>query len=81
MSPAKPETLTDDGLTIKYHANGRTIWSKGAVVAGQPEGYWEWYRLDGTIKRSGWFAQGVPMGDWTTYDGAGQIFKVTRKKP
>ena len=29
-----------DGLTIKYHANGKTMWSKGLMIKNQPEGYW-----------------------------------------
>ncbi len=38
----------------KYHASGKTIWSKGKVKKGEPQGYWEWYRIDGTLKRSGY---------------------------
>ncbi|MEJ7643770.1 MAG: hypothetical protein WKF87_04195 [Chryseolinea sp.] len=68
-----------NGLTLKYHANGETIWSKGKVVEGQPEGYWEWYRLDGTIKRSGHFDKGQTVGEWTTYDKKGKVHKVTKK--
>ena len=70
-----------DGYFIKYHANGKTRWSKGKVVNGQPEGYWEWYRLDGTLKRSGHFDKGEPVGEWTTYDAKGNVYKVERKKP
>ncbi|MBD1424013.1 toxin-antitoxin system YwqK family antitoxin [Sphingobacterium arenae] len=68
-----------DGFTIKYHANGQTIWSKGKIVDGKPEGYWEWYRIDGTIKRSGHFNSGEPDGEWTTYDAKGQPYKKTIK--
>lgn len=68
-----------DGLTIKYHANGKTIWSKGKVVDDQAEGYWEWYRLDGTLKRSGHFINGNPVGEWITYDGEGEVYKKTQK--
>ena len=46
-----------DGYTIKYHANGQTIWSKGKIIDGKADGYREWYRIDGTIKRSGHFDQ------------------------
>ncbi len=74
----KKSKLTDD-ITIKYHANGTTIWSKGKVVNGQPEGYWEWYRIDGTIKRSGHFERGEPVGEWITYDKDGKRYKVTNK--
>lgn len=69
-----------DGFTIKYHANGKTIWSKGKIVDGQPEGYWQWYRLDGTLKRSGYFKGGEPVGEWTTYDSQGLPYKVTKKE-
>lgn len=68
-----------DGVTIKYHANGKTIWSKGKIIDGKPEGYWEWFRLDGTIKRLGHFANGEPVGEWTTYDQKGNVYKVTNK--
>jgi antitoxin component YwqK of YwqJK toxin-antitoxin module len=67
-----------DGFLIKYHANGKTIWSKGKTVSGLPEGYWEWYRVDGTIKRSGYFKKGQPSGEWTTYDSKGKVYKVTK---
>lgn len=68
-----------DGYTIKYHAKGTTIWSKGKMVDGQPEGYWEWYRPDGTLKRSGNFEKGEPVGEWITYDAKGMKHKVTTK--
>ncbi|WP_165005813.1 MULTISPECIES: hypothetical protein [unclassified Enterococcus] len=66
-----------DGYTIKYHANGKTMWSKGKMVYGEPDGYWEWYRLDGVIKRSGHFSKGKPIGEWITYDSQGKKYKVT----
>lgn len=68
-----------DGLTVKYHANGKTIWSKGKIIDGRPAGYWEWYRIDGTIKRSGNFENGEPVGEWTTYDRQGEVYKVTKR--
>lgn len=77
MKPKKTEVI--DGLTVKYHANGKTIWSKGKMSNGKPEGYWGWYRLDGTIKRSGYFEKGEPVGEWTTYDQEGNVYKVTKK--
>lgn len=68
-----------DGYTIKYHANGKTKWSKGKMIEGVPHGYWEWYRPDGTLKRSGYFDHGVTVGEWTTYDSNGEVYKVTNK--
>lgn len=56
-----------DGLTIKYHANGKTIWSKGKIV-------------DGTPKRSGYFKMGEQTGTWTTYDKFGNVYKQTHFK-
>lgn len=68
-----------DGYTIKYHANGNTIWSKGKIVNDNPDGYWEWYRTDGTIKRSGYFDKGEPVGEWITYDNEGKKHKSTNR--
>lgn len=67
------------GFTIKYHANGTSIWSKGKFLNDEPHGYWEWYRLDGVRKRSGHFEHGKPVGEWITYDSKGVIYKVTNK--
>lgn len=78
MKPQKTETI--DGYTIKYHANGKSKFAKGKAVDGQPDGYWEWYRPDGTLKRSGYFSKGEAVGEWTTYDQRGKVYKVTNKK-
>lgn len=69
-----------DGYTIKYHANKNTMWSKGKMVNDLPEGYWEWYRVDGTLKRSGYFEKGEPVGEWNTYDEKGNLYKTTLRK-
>ena len=76
-NPKKSEI--NDGITIKYHANGQTIWSKGKIINDQQEGYWEWYRIDGTIKRSGHFKSGEPVDSErlisqnNLYQGAGEL--------
>ena len=77
MAAAEKKTEIIDGYTIKYHANGKTRWSKGKVKDGQPVGYWEWYRVDCTIKRSGHFRNGESVGEWITYDKHGEVYKVT----
>lgn len=69
-----------DGYTVKHHASGKSIFAKGRVIDGQPDGYWEWYRPDGTLKRSGYFDNGEPVGEWITYDQKGKAYKVTNKK-
>ena len=75
---AKPSKVVR-GFTIKYHADGKTKWSKGKIKGGKADGYWEWYRSDGTLKRSGTFKDGVAIGTWTTYDANGKAYKVTEK--
>jgi antitoxin component YwqK of YwqJK toxin-antitoxin module len=77
IAPKKSEVIR--GFLIKYHANGKTKWSKGKVKDGKPQGYWEWYRLDGSLKRSGYFEKGKPVGKWVTYDQQGKSYKVTNK--
>lgn len=38
----KKKSEVIDGYTIKYHADGNSVWSKGKIVEDQPDGYWEW---------------------------------------
>jgi uncharacterized protein YdhG (YjbR/CyaY superfamily) len=64
---------------IKYHNDG-TVWAKGKMVNDTPEGYWEWFRKDGVIMRSGYFNKGKQAGEWTTYDKKGKVYKVTKMK-
>ncbi len=45
-----------------------------------PEGYWEWFRKEGTIMRSGHFDKGKQIGEWITYGKKGQVYKVTQMK-
>jgi antitoxin component YwqK of YwqJK toxin-antitoxin module len=51
------------------------------MIDGVMTGYWEWYRKDGTLMRSGYFEQGEHVGQWTTYDKDGNVVKVTTVKP
>lgn len=64
---------------IKYHNDG-SIWAKGSMLDGQPEGYFEWFRKDGSKMRSGYFRKGKQVGEWTTYDKTGEVVRVTRIK-
>lgn len=61
---------------IKYHKDG-SIWAKGETVNGLTEGYWEWFRKEGSKMRSGYFRNGQQVGKWITYDKTGKIYKVT----
>ena len=40
---------------------------------GKCEGYWEWFRKDGTKMRSDYFKKGKQTGKWNTFD-AREIF-------
>lgn len=59
-----------------YHKDG-SLWVKGQTISGVPTGYWEWFRLDGTLLRSGHFTKGEQSGEWITYDRMGKVYKVT----
>ena len=65
---------------IEYHRDG-SIWARGKKIDGVLTGYWEWFRKDGTKMRSGKFENGEQIGEWTTYDKNGEVYKVTIIKP
>jgi hypothetical protein len=47
------------------------------MLGGATHGYWERFRLDGTMLRSGTFHRGAQAGLWTTYDRQGVPYKDT----
>ncbi len=61
------------------HKDG-SIWAVGQLLDGAATGYWEWFRKDGTKSRSGHFKNGHQVGEWTTYDNKGEVYKVTMMK-
>ena len=67
------------GEHIERHRDG-SLRARGPVVDGQPDGYWEWFRLDGTKLRSGTFQRGRRVGEWTTYDHRGEPYKVSTRR-
>ena len=60
------------------------VWAKGQTVDRVPVGYRKWFRRDGTRMRSGTFdageQPGEQVGEWTTCDKSGNVYKVTRMK-
>ena len=60
----------------RRHRDG-SLWAKGQSIDDVPTGYWEWFRKDGTKLRSGYFDNGVQVGEWTTYDRSGAVYKIT----
>ena len=67
---------------IHRHKNG-SLWGKGSLIGEAMHGYWEWFRKDGTLMRSGNFDHGKQTGQWITYDKHGKVVKKTSfdKKP
>lgn len=74
---------------IIYHKDG-SVWAKGNMLALRSlgkggikevcDGYWEWFRKDGTKMRSGYFKNGKQTGEWITYDKTGKVYKTTSFK-
>jgi antitoxin component YwqK of YwqJK toxin-antitoxin module len=71
---------TDDDEELepytKLHKDG-SLWATGQLLGSEMHGYWEWYRLDGTVMRSGSFDRGQQIGEWITYDSLGRPHKIT----
>jgi antitoxin component YwqK of YwqJK toxin-antitoxin module len=49
----------------------------GFLLDGEMHGAWEWYRLDGSVMRTGGFDRGKQIGVWRTFDRAGTLVKET----
>jgi len=53
---------------------------KGAYLDGLMHGYWEFYRKDGSLMRSGNFDRDQQVGVWKTFDRDGKLVKETKFK-
>jgi antitoxin component YwqK of YwqJK toxin-antitoxin module len=49
----------------------------GFRLEGDMHGAWTWYRIDGSVMRTGSFDRGRQVGTWRTYDRAGTVVKET----
>jgi antitoxin component YwqK of YwqJK toxin-antitoxin module len=59
-----------------------SIRAKGTVTSdGTLCGYWEWFRNDGTLMRSGHFENGEQVGEWITYNRQELPHKTTHFNP
>lgn len=50
---------------------------KGKYLDEEMHGYWEFFRKDGSLMRSGTFDNGKQIGVWTTYTRYGHPHKET----
>jgi antitoxin component YwqK of YwqJK toxin-antitoxin module len=73
-----PSTEFTEPFHEERHRDG-SLRAHGPVVDGQPDGYWEWFRVDGTMLRSGHFDRGRQTGEWITYDRSGAPYKTTQR--
>ena len=46
---------------------------KGEFSNDQMHGFWEFYRKDGSLMRSGYFEYGTQTGVWKTFDRTGKM--------
>jgi antitoxin component YwqK of YwqJK toxin-antitoxin module len=60
---------------IKY-ADG-TVKARGQRLGGELHGAWKFFRLDGSLMRSGTFDRGRQVGVWKTYTRDGALVKST----
>jgi antitoxin component YwqK of YwqJK toxin-antitoxin module len=67
---------TDPIPTVEHYANGR-IKLQGSLLDGEMHGAWDFYRLDGTLMRTGQFDRGTQVGTWRTFDRSGRVVKET----
>ena len=50
---------------------------KGKYKNGKMHGYWEFFRKDGSLMRSGTFDEDVQVGVWKTFARDGSLVKET----
>jgi antitoxin component YwqK of YwqJK toxin-antitoxin module len=60
---------------IKY--GDGTVKARGQRLSGEMHGAWKFFRLDGSLMRSGTFDRGRQVGVWKTYTRDGALVKST----
>ena len=58
-----------------------SVKASGFELDGKLHGHWEWFRIDGSLMRSGEFDLGNQVGLWRTWDRAGRVVKETSFGP
>ena len=79
MSDAGQRTEDELVEAVDHYPNGGVRF-RGANLAGQMHGPWEFFRLDGSLLRAGSFERGKQIGVWRTYNRSGAVVKETRFK-
>ena len=60
---------------IKY--GDGTVKARGQRLSGEMHGTWKFFRLDGSLMRSGSFNHGRQVGVWNTFTRSGDLVKST----
>ena len=60
---------------IKY--GDGTVKARGQRLSGEMHGAWKFFRLDGSLMRSGSFNHGRQVGVWNTFTRSGDLVKST----
>ena len=60
---------------IKY--GDGTVKARGQLLGGELHGAWKFFRLDGSLMRSGTFDRGRQVGLWKTFTRNGDLVKST----
>ena len=60
---------------IKY--GDGTVKARGQRLNGELHGAWQFFRLDGSLMRSGSFDRGRQVGVWNTFTRDGDLVKST----
>jgi antitoxin component YwqK of YwqJK toxin-antitoxin module len=70
-----PENAEPEPVDERYATGSRK--SRGWRLQGELHGDWEFYRLDGSLMRSGRFDRGRQVGVWRTFRRDGSLVKET----
>ena len=54
--------MSQEFRQVYYHKDGSP--GRGILVNGEQEGYWEWYRREGTRLRPGYLVLGAGLTKW-----------------
>ena len=69
-------TRGDPVPEVERYATG-VVKMRGFRLDGELHGAWEWFRVDGSVMRTGQFDRGKQIGVWRTYDRSGRLVKET----
>src|SRR5260221_10021872 len=69
--------MSDDGKIvpdISHYPTGAIRYT-GFQLDGAAHGAWAYFRLDGSVMRTGSFERGTQVGAWPTFDRTGRVLE------